>query len=295
MSTTITPFENIEVSTQTIIALTNLNINIQQLFEHIPFLSIPYPSSLKTKHDIEEYLLQRKTPPGSIVSVEFENQIRGFKISKTKKTTRKFFRNAISLVMLIPGKLINFKIPARGKIQITGCKSYDHAIQCIQFMWGIIKTMPQLYVIEGLHLEIFFNTVMTNINFDIGFRIIRERLDQYINTQTNFKSMLETSVGYAGVNIKIPFQHTTTQIQRLRYIDETWVRDTISFEEYLSHLSEKDARKERSKTKNNTFLVFHKGTAIMSGMCPEHMRDAYYRFIRIVKTEARDFIEEVIE
>lgn len=292
--TDITPFDDIQVSTQTIIALTNLRIDIQRMFDTLPVLSIPYPPTLKTKHDIENYLLRERVPFGSIVSIEFENNLRGFKILKSKKSTRKFFRNAICIVMLIPGKLINFKIPFRGKIQITGCKSYTHAFDCIQYLWTYLNRDPSLFILDGDVFQVFFNTVMTNINFDLGFRIVRERLDQYINTRTDFKSMLETSVGYAGVNIKIPFQHTKTQIHRLCFRDQTWVHDIISYDDYLAHLNEKDARKERQKRKNNTFLVFHKGTAIMSGMCPEHMRDAYYKFIDIIQNDAREFIEEII-
>ena len=38
-------------------------------------------------------------------------------------------------------------------------------------------------------LRIVFNTVMQNMDFNIGFNISRERLDRFINTRTEFVSV----------------------------------------------------------------------------------------------------------
>lgn len=292
------PFDEIDVSTQTIIALTNITIDLKRLFDTLPVLDLPY-STFKTKRTAEEFILGQGAPQGSIISIKYKDDTRGYNLTKLKSkknmSSKKYFRNAISIVMVVSNKLLNFKIPTKGKIQITGCKSIGHAEQCIQYLWCFLETDSSMYTVEGFRPEVYFNTVMTNINFDIGFRIVRERLDNYINTSTQYKSMLETSVGYAGVNIKFPFKHVDTTIRQMVYSDKKWVCETVSYDVYLRQLSTRDAKKEMTKKKSNTFLVFHRGTAIMSGMCPQHMRDAYYTFIDIVKHQARDYIEENID
>lgn len=53
-------------------------------------------------------------------------------------------------------------------------------------------------------------------------------------------------------------------------------------------------KKKELKQKFNTFLVFHSGKFIMSGMKEETMRDDYYRFLNILKQNELK-IKEVLE
>ena len=48
---------------------------------------------------------------------------------------------------------------------------------------------------------------MRNIDFGLNFYVDREKLDEYFNTCTDYHSLLETSFGYTGVNIKIPISN----------------------------------------------------------------------------------------
>ena len=69
---------------------------------------------------------------------------------------------------------------------------------------------------------------MTNIDFNVGFNINREELDIYINSSTLFNSLLETSFGYTGVNIKILVDNTTDFDMDSMIFNEdsnTWMRN----------------------------------------------------------------------
>jgi hypothetical protein len=73
-----------------------------------------------------------------------------------------------------------------------------------------------------------YNELMTNIDFNVGFTINRENLDKYINSNTDYNSLLETSFGYTGVNIKIPMQRPPDMIlKKLIWKNKRTKRNTI--------------------------------------------------------------------
>ena len=78
---------------------------------------------------------------------------------------------------------------------------------------------------------------MSNINFSLGFCINKENLDEYINKNTNYYSLLETTFGYTGVNIKIPLPSLKdipiTKIVLDRNTND-WTQTTITYENYIS-------------------------------------------------------------
>lgn len=298
MNDLIPDFDDISISTTTVIARTNLEIDLQTLFHQIPVFELEVPRTLKKKTEIENYILSLNAPEGSVITVEYKNQLRGFKIKKRKqwvdepKTTKKYFRNAVTVVMILSGKFINVKIPHKGKLQITGCKKELQACKCVEFLWSHLKKIPKSFMVEGNEMTFTIRTVMSNIVFNIGFDINREKLDEYINKNTHFHSLLETSFGSPGVNIKKPFKFEDKFVSRGTYRDEGWVYDTVSYSKYLNMLTPKEKSKEINKKRNNTFIIFYSGSAIMSGMKPEYMRGEYNEFVSILR-RARNDIESV--
>ena len=136
---------------------------------------------------------------------------------------------------------------------------------------------------------------VTNIDFNVGFTINRENLDKYINSNTDYNSLLETSFGYTGVNIKIPMIRPPDMIlKKLIWKNNNWEQDKISYTDYLNKLEEKERFKEVNKNRYNTFLVFHSGNVIMSSMHIDYMKDTFTKFVNIIK-ECRPHIEEKIE
>ena len=114
--------------------------------------------------------------------------------------------------------IINFKLSKNGKFQITGCKDEKHATYIIKTFWDYVKQIKKdeedesnesgsdeevtestsnevetintentenedIYSNEENFKAILF-TVMTNIDFSVGFIINRESLDRYINSKT---------------------------------------------------------------------------------------------------------------
>ena len=120
---------------------------------------------------------------GSIITLKYQDVFRGVDLNaKNKKkktlTKKKFFRNALTVVMKIDDKLINFKISNNGKFQLTGVKKDEQAIKCIQYFWNKLKNTK----FSKESISITFINVMTNIDFNVGFIINRENLDKHMNS-----------------------------------------------------------------------------------------------------------------
>jgi hypothetical protein len=283
-------FDEIKVSTTTVIIQTNMAFHLDWVFDILPIYKLSKECSSIKEFHIE---INRANPPiGAVTLVQFQEKSKGFPM---KKTRSKYFRNALSLVMYV-GKLVTLKIPAKGKIQLTGCTTDEHSKMCIQSLWNTIscyKPSLETYMLLGesnRRIVALIETVMTNKVFKLGFNINRQNLDQYMNTHTEFNSLLETSFGYTGVNIKIPFEVLPSDdaFCRLQFNMDTnnWKDERITFEEFRQLVS---GKKKRYK---NTFLVFHSGTAIMSGMSLRYMENVFNMFVAII-SKARPFIEEL--
>lgn len=300
-------FEDIKISTQTIIGISNLTINTEKLFRKFivtPYKVVEKRRGRKKKDDIN--IEPEILPNGNIITIKFGDLIRGVDINQKKKQG-KFFRNALTIVMFMDNKLINFKITKNGRFQFTGCKSIDHAKKCIQYMWSQINTpeyqiqiklneSEKLYEFIDKHDDVFdikFLTVMTNIDFNIGFPIDREKLDEFINSQSVYNSLLETSFGYTGVNIKIK---VNTDIdfelpcQKYDKSEHKWIEYGIKYSEFLR---DPKNQKYNNKCRYNTFLIFHSGNIIMSGYNTLFMKDCYKQFRKLLQ-DNRKHIEELL-
>jgi hypothetical protein len=122
-------FDTIPVSTKTVIATTNWNVDIKKLFKFLPIT--PYhvlPKKRGRKKKVEMVDLNKDVPNGSIVTLKYqetpkhEKEIRGVEVKHKKGSDLKgYFRNSVTVVMKVDDKLLNFKISKNGKFQITGC------------------------------------------------------------------------------------------------------------------------------------------------------------------------------
>lgn len=317
-------FDDIPVSTKTFIVTTNLLLNINELFNNLPvsdFTLIPKKRGRKKKNDPGDP--NKDIKDGSIIMLEHQNNIRGVDLKKKKNKKNKergnYFRNSVTIVMIINNKKINFKVSRNGKFQMTGCKYNKHAEDCVKWIWYYIKDKDNIYSfcenIDNLesnyrditndidtsnynNLKAIFIPAMRNIDFSLNFCVDREKLDEYFNKNTKYHSLLETSFGYTGVNIKIPITKNieTLKLKQLEYIDDEWVDPVyISYGDYLSNLPEKEKNKKIKKQRFNTFLVFHSGKTIMSGIDSVFMKDVYYDFLNIIKDCSNIIKEKLVE
>lgn len=301
-------FDEIAVSTKTFIVMTNLTIDIKKLFEFLPiteYIVVPKRRGRKKKNPVADP--NKNIENGSIITLDLANDIRGVVLKKKKKgkSTKNYFRNSVTVVMVMGGKKINFKISRNGKFQMTGCKFDEHAENCVKQVWEYIKDTPQGEIYELprvgktlLHpFRATFIPAMRNIDFSLGFLLDREKLDEYFNNETEYYSLLETSIGYTGVNIKIPstIPITDLNIKQLVYKKGKWLEPRmVKYQYYLDTLSLKEQQKKLDKKRFNTFLVFHSGKVIMSSMCADFARDTYYEFLRIIR-ENQDLFEERLD
>lgn len=296
-------FDDIVVSTKTFIVKTNLVIDLKKLFDSIPvtdYKTVPKKRGRKKKLNFEETNQDIKN--GSIITMKYENQVKGvdLKVRKTKKKKSKWFRNSFTVVMIIDFKPVNFKICQNGMFQITGVKFDSQSEDCIKFIWEIMTKNNENNIFSfsrGSILEAVFIPAMRNIDFSLGFNVDREKLTRYMNTQTEFHSLLETSFGYTGVNIKFPIKDDIRdmRLKKLTFKKDKSIEESfLTYGEYIGDLPEKEQIKKLKKIRYTTFLIFHSGKCIQSGISAEISKPAYEYFHEIIK-RCRDEIEEKLD
>ena len=260
---------------------------------------------------------------GSIISIEYSSSTRGVSFKKKKKSQNKkidYFRNSITVVMIIDSKKINFKICGNGKFQMTGCKTDLQAEKCIYHIWNYIKTYKEMYCLidfkdvnnpnaqsketkkdekEDTKFTAIFIPSMRNIDFSLGFSLYREKLDRYVNENTDYISLLETSIGYTAVNIKIPHRHPITDLnlKKLTFNEDLnkWDEpEYVPYSFFLDTLKPKDIKKKIEQDRYHTFLVFHSGKCIMSTMCDQFGPEIYYEFLDMIKKSWKEYVERII-
>jgi len=267
-------FDEIEVSTKTVIAVTNLTIDLDKFFTYVPITDhVPTPKRRGRKKRISVTPTIPTLPKGSVVLAQKQRQFRGsYTKGKSKKST--YFLHSVTIVMALENnKLINVKVSSNGKLQITGCKEDNHFIHTVTTLYHVLDRMQEMTGENLFHLrdnpnrlDVVFNTVMQNMDFNIGFDICRDKLDSFINRYTKFRSIYESAIN-TGVNIKIKSNPTDkNEILQIQYTPSTKKieMENVPYSVYCNLLEGKERRKETKKEKHHTFLVFASGSIIMS-------------------------------
>jgi len=310
-------FNDVRVSTMTIICYTNLIINIDKFFEYIPttdFVSIKKKRGRKKKIQPEDP--NRHIPPGSIISVSNKKDVSGTVI-KTKKKSGNFFRHSVTTIMMLEDKkMLNVKISKQGKFQMTGCKNIQNAIDFMKYLYSLLIETEEwigetlfTYKTDNLDLEdstedigIFqretnnglmatFKVAMMNIDFSAGYKIRRDLLNNFINKYTEYRSIYESSIT-TSVNIKIKSNNKfDKQLHRLRITHEgDCIEEQIAFEDFFGELSKKEQEDDNKKEAFHTFRVFASGSITMSSSGME-MANVFYKLVKLL-IENRERIEE---
>lgn len=278
----IKPFRDFSVSTKTFIVYTNLIIDIEKIFDNnvLPITEYTFVQKKrgrKRKQAVEDP--NKNVESGSIIMVQYRDQFRGAKLKKTSS----FFRNSMPVVMKVQEKLISFKVSSKGKFQITGCRTNEQAEICVVQFFHAIKEHTDFYSFTKgeTNLKICFEPVMYNVDFSLGFQVNREKLDIFFNTKTKHTSLLETTIGYTGVNIKMLVPEIKLQEMNIEckefFSDGTFSQNEMTYDSFYETFKTK-----KKKPIYNTFLVFQSGSVIMSGKTLSCMEDAYNEFIQII-------------
>ncbi len=282
--------DEIGVSTKTIIGKTNWKININELFNILPvteYNAILKKRGRRPKNEKKQEVQALNN--GDIITLKLGDKIRGVNLKQNKKNSKAFFRNSLTMVIQTQGKLVNMKISQNGRIQITGAKTSENAEKCIEYIHQYVADAQNSKALNVFGAsktpEIYLVSVMTNINFSLGFNVNRENLDEYINNNTPYYSLLETSFGYTGVNIKMQLENMDNiPVRKMMFIDGKWDYETIKYSEYVSTMDVKEKEKEGHKVRYSTFLCFQSGNVICSSAHKDCMIETFKEFMKIIES-----------
>lgn len=118
----IIPYNQLNVTTMTLIALLTNNINIELAFQLLPITIIDnFNGSVK-------YKLPHCNVPGSILSMRYKNRIRG--VSRNRSDP---FKNSVTIDMSIAKKNISLKL-SPFSVQICGASSKQDGVEAINYL-----------------------------------------------------------------------------------------------------------------------------------------------------------------
>jgi len=294
-------FENIKVSTKTFTAVTNLVIDLEKVYNNIPITPYFVPPKKRGRKRKEEVgVTESVVPWGSIIKARYKGELKGVELKPKRNKSDKIkygFRNSMTLVIVLD-KPVNFKICTNGTFQMTGCKNKKHAVECVVQTWNFLQENPDFFTFNsGTRLNALFIPAMRNIDFSLGFKVDREKLNLYMTKQEDFHCLLETSFGYTGVNIKVPITEDISQMKILEIQENTKgeiIHSSTTYQKFLDKLNVQDRNNKMKAIRYNTFLVFHSGKVIMSGLTKSFMKDQYFNFLYLIKS-GQNQIEEKLE
>lgn len=193
-------------------------------------------------------------------------------------------------------KFKNVKIYANGIIQITGLKTDEQYIDTVQSIFNLFRTVKDftgqsvVTCSEPVYKAVFL-TVMTNVDFHIGFGILRNKLKQFINDHTEYKGRF-LSTQDSCVRIKIPIDDSEQQLMLL----ESNVATGECKSSYVNYADyENLIKKRKKKVKKHTFLIFATGHIIFtSARTKQYMESVYYTIVNML-LQNRMHYEEISE
>lgn len=301
----VVPFEKVDVSTKTVIALSNMNINLDKFFQYVAITD--YTLVEKKRGRKKRLLVEppiKYLPKGSIILVQRRKEHRGCLLKNKNKRSKTFFLHSVTTVIVLENnKFINIKVSSNGKFQITGCKTEQHYIDTILYLFQAIQNIENMtgekcykLVNSDSTLSVVFNIVMKNMDFNIGFNICRDKLDSFINTNTTFVSIFESSIS-TGVNIKVQSKQVNdNELLELKYdiVDNNYNTKYVPYSTYYNMLDEKEKKREEVKEKHHTFLIFASGSIIMSSRGPD-MKRVFNELIHTLINNKEEFEDKTHE
>jgi hypothetical protein len=284
-------FSDLGVSTKTVMAYSNVLLNVESIFNKLDVYEISDPPLTKKKKLPNLKLLD--SPHGKIVSLRLKNKFRGLVTKRLEgkqlENATKYFLNQITCVISLGDKRnINVFI-FKTSFKIVGCKTQKTAEEVVAILWEqYIKPMKDCYVIKDDDPPNFtFETVMTNVDFSLGFDIDRKKLNTLLNLP-QFKDRIHMSryetTGNANVNVQFKITNSDEHYLKMSDNNGKWVITNVD------DISYKDNKKKKKK-KHTTFLVFQSSKTIASARYTINMESDYNYFINLINKN-RDLIEE---
>jgi TATA-box binding protein (TBP) (component of TFIID and TFIIIB) len=316
-------FKDFKISTETVIGISNLKINLVNFFNYMPITNYtPIEKKRGRKRRVQIPVEHTPLTEGSIVSLEVGPYLRGVCIKKKKKKREtivdddnkelkpaSFFRHTVTCVLVFNNnKFINIKVYANGKFHMTGCKNDYHFTQSVIYIYELMKeaqrwTNEEIFTINEYidddnkikvplnEIRVIYSTVMENKDFAMGFKINRKKLHKFINLNTEFRSVWEGSL-LAGVNIKIVNNKSICQYATiLKY--NILEKEKEILKENRNNYDFIFKKKLNDEEKYHTFLVFSSGKVIMSSIGPE-MEETFYKVVNTLLVNKEQFKDDTV-
>ena len=313
-------FEQLKVSTKTVMAYGNVEMELPKIFEKLPVHEVdeipltkkkkrpcikkiraPRGKIISLRHKNSEGVLVYRgivTKPEMVMVTVLRNMItkNGFEQSIVDRLERLDsreqnvidFLNQLTCIVSLGDRNVNVMI-FKDNFKIVGCKSNQDAFDVIKVLWEEIAKIGYIHLDDDPP-RFIFDFVMTNVDFELGFTIDRKKLNTLMNgKQFNdlvFKSQYETT-GNTNVNIK----WYATKSEGFKYWCLEFNGDKINEFEVDTNVY-KLRKNKKNKPCYNTFLVFRSSKVILSGRYRKNMRDHYYTFLNIIKNNKLDLEEK---
>lgn len=268
-------FDDTVRTTRTVIADTNLSIDIAALYDAITIVPYTVPVKKKGRRRKGAQEPAQLVACGSIISAKYNGKHKGVTLGKGKTA----FKNSVTIVMDVLGKKINFKLSKNGRFQITGNNTDRHIRTCVQHTWTLLTQFPEKFSIDGQFLTVTFWSSMENFKINLGFRLDRQHLNTYVNRSTEYISVFETSSGSASVNIKMPLMFDDMVLTTMELLGDVWVLGETTYNEFSRTATGKIRNRDERYV---SFLVFHTGEVIMTSMERSVMEPYFREFVRII-------------
>ena len=280
---------NIYISTKTKIAYLNMIMDLKNMFWNIPVIPYSKPSNGVIKKQMkfnstekeevdfiqnkikdepyheENVIIHIDNPSGRI---KFKD-IRKVSIGISKKDILSYrckkksaFYNCFVLILRMKiaetFKEFHVKVFNTGKLEIPGVQN-ETIFQLI--LDEVVKTL-QPYVNDGLGYKPDTNeTVLINSNFNCGFFINREALNDILKFKYNIQSMYDPC-SYPGIQCKF-YYNPDIGIQNGCQISE-------------------ENKKLYKNIQEVSFMIFRTGSVLIVGKCDENVLIVIYEFLKII-------------
>jgi TATA-box binding protein (TBP) (component of TFIID and TFIIIB) len=280
---------DIYISTKTKIAYLNQTIDLKDIFWKVPVISYAKPCNgvvkkqmkfnsldpeelkyiqdkLKSETYFEEHVITHIDNPSG--RIKFKD-VRKISIGVSKKDLLSYrckkksaFYNCFVLILRLKineiFKEFHVKVFNTGKLEIPGIQSESNFNTILE---NVITTL-QPYVKESLGYKPGTNeTVLINSNFNCGFFINREALDDILKYKYNIQSIYDPC-SYPGIQCKF------------YYNPDVDIQNGCQISEENKHLYK--------NVKEVSFMIFRTGSVLIVGRCDENVLLIIYDYLKII-------------
>jgi hypothetical protein len=259
-------------------------------------------SALRFKRDngqlraFEQKHLQKLEENDGKNVLDFQNQVCIIMNVGTRQVLQTKKKIKTSCIVPINLNIMMFK----NNFKIVGCKHEEEAHQVVRLLWEKIQNLGCYTLVDENPPRFIIDSVMTNLDFSLGFNIDRKILNEVMN-RPEYSSVICSSIFE-------PTSHTNVKIRMCRNEPERWYNDCLVFSEEDKSLDNdglivvqkrinitnnpyKNPKNAKKTSKYHTFLVPRSGKIIISGKYMPLIEEQYYLFLDIVH-KYKNIVEE---